>query len=365
MPILRYGAVRWTHAFSRPRAMSPPLDDDEAGYPPSIAEREGRFQVPLIVWFYAVAVIGAALAACGTQWGLVVAGGILLAWIGVFWVPISLAEKGVIAGIGVILVGLLLPVFDQPRPRSFRSQCQNNLKQLGFALHLYHQTYGSFPPAYVVGPDGRAWHSWRALILPYIEESILYSQYRFDEPWDGPNNRSLASRMPSVLACPAHDDAAGGHTSYFAILGTHTMWPGAKPTHIDDIRDGTTDTMALVEYSGRKVSWMAPVDIAELEVIEVFSRSDPPDFAHGAAAVTARADGSVKTELLGSDPDYIASLCEIDDGQHLLEKQRYVISPPARSNWPDRSLWLGYFRVGLLVMIALLPISWAVYRPPG
>jgi hypothetical protein len=339
--------------------MSAPLDD-EAGYPPSIADRESRFQIPLSAWFYAVAVVAAAFAAFGSPEGFLVAALILFGWLVVF-LPMTWLQKGVIAAVVLVLLGIALPGANSgPRPASRRSQCQNNLKQLSLALHTYHSTYGSFPPAYVLGPDGTPWHSWRVLVLPYIEEGNRYDRYRFDEPWDGPHNRLLASPMPAVLACPSHDDAAGGHTSYFAILGTHTMWPGGKATKIDDIQDGTTKTMALVEYSGRKVSWMAPVDIAELEVVEAFSRPNPPDFAHGGAAVTARADGSVKTEVLGSDPDYIASLCEIDDGRQIPETQRYAISTPPRSPWPDRSLWPGYFRISLLVVIGLLPLPWAV-----
>jgi hypothetical protein len=58
----------------------------------------------------------------------------------------------------------------------------NNMRQLAQALHNYHDKHGSFPPAYQTGPDGRPWHSWRVLILPYIEGENLFKACSFDEP---------------------------------------------------------------------------------------------------------------------------------------------------------------------------------------
>src|SRR5712691_1116717 len=63
---------------------------------------------------------------------------------------------------------------------SHRSSCKCFLKHIGLALHNYHDTYGTFPPAFVLGPDGRPWHSWRVLILPYLECKPLYDEYHFD-----------------------------------------------------------------------------------------------------------------------------------------------------------------------------------------
>ncbi|MDH3719020.1 MAG: DUF1559 domain-containing protein, partial [Planctomycetota bacterium] len=97
-----------------------------------------------------------------------------------------------------LLVTLLLPVVQSCRESASRVQCMNNLKQIALALHQYHDQYGSFPPAYVAGPDGKPWHSWRVLILPFIEAEPLYAMYNFDEPWDGPNNRKLAAAAPHI-----------------------------------------------------------------------------------------------------------------------------------------------------------------------
>jgi hypothetical protein len=74
----------------------------------------------------------------------------------------------------------------------------NNLKQIGLALRNYHDAYGRFPPAYVADGHGPPMHSRRVLILPWLEKREIYDRYRFDEPWDGPNNRK-----PHDLVVPA------------------------------------------------------------------------------------------------------------------------------------------------------------------
>ena len=55
------------------------------------------------------------------------------------------------------------------------------------AVAHYRESKGKGPPAYIVGPDGRPWHSWRVLILPYIAKEELYNEYNFSEPWNGPS----------------------------------------------------------------------------------------------------------------------------------------------------------------------------------
>lgn len=92
-----------------------------------------------------------------------------------------------------------------------RNLCRSHLQQIGISLHQYHDTYGSFPPAYVKGPDGEPWHSWRVLLLPDLGYEELYARYRFDQPWDGPVNRQLADEVPTVYQCPACTDSSFLH----------------------------------------------------------------------------------------------------------------------------------------------------------
>ena len=69
-------------------------------------------------------------------------------------------------------------------------------------MHNYNGTYGRLPPAVVYGEDGKPLHSWRVLLLPFIEQQALYEEFRLDEPWDSPHNIALLPRMPLTYAPP-------------------------------------------------------------------------------------------------------------------------------------------------------------------
>src|SRR6266704_588138 len=92
-------------------------------------------------------------------------------------------------GLGIaatlIVVALFLPGYNsRARPASRRTQCLNNIRNIALALHNYASLNGSLPPAYIADANGRPMHSWRVLILPYVDRSDIYAAYRFDEPWN-------------------------------------------------------------------------------------------------------------------------------------------------------------------------------------
>ena len=198
--------------------------------------------------------------------------------------------------LGGILVALLLPAVQAAREAARRSHCTNNLKQIGLALHNYADTYGAFPPAYVADADGKPMHSWRVLILPFLESSALYSSYNFDEPWDGPNNSLLANQMPPAYACPSAAAPNSATTSYMAITGPGTIFDGDKAATFRDITDGTSNTLIVVETSGQATNWMQPVDLDAQKM--AFAVNDPAggdiSSSHPNGANGLIADGSVR-----------------------------------------------------------------------
>jgi Protein of unknown function (DUF1559) len=129
------------------------------------------------------------------------------------------------------------------------------------AVANYHQTYGCFPPAYIAGRDGKPMHSWRILILPFLEQQELYKSYRFDEPWNGPNNRKLASRIGGIYLRSGLESNQAQTTSFVAVVGPQTIWPGSKPTRYEDLGDGTHDTLMVVEVPDGQFLWMEPRDL--------------------------------------------------------------------------------------------------------
>jgi len=162
---------------------------------------------------------------------------------------------------GGILAALLLPAVQQAREAARRSQCKNNLKQIGLALHNYHDVYNSFPPAFVADENGNPMHSWRVLILPFIDEQALYAQYRFDEPWNGPNNSLLLNRMPIVFRCPSHGTPTDTNTAYAAVYGPNSVFQGSSSVAIRQILDGTSNTLAVGEVTAASIPWMQPLDV--------------------------------------------------------------------------------------------------------
>jgi len=141
------------------------------------------------------------------------------------------------------------------------------------ALHNFHDAKLKPPAITVNGPDGKPWHSWRVLILPFIEEEALYNEYRFDEPWNGPNNSKLASKMPDVFRCPSfqfdhenHKVAEGELTIYLRLID------GAEPVYGKGV--------CVVEAPGQPVHWMAPEDITRAEFIDQIESEFVVDHEH-------------------------------------------------------------------------------------
>jgi prepilin-type N-terminal cleavage/methylation domain-containing protein len=138
----------------------------------------------------------------------------------------TLVELLVVIAIIGILVGLLLPAVQKVRDASFRTQCENNLKQIGLALHSYHDARGTFPPGYVDGnnnpnltPDmdlGPGW-GWATFLLPFLELDNLYKQINL-QVTVGMGVNAQVSQMPlKVFQCPSdpYQDAWAVYDSTF------------------------------------------------------------------------------------------------------------------------------------------------------
>jgi len=171
--------------------------------------------------------------------------------------------------LGFLVAGFLCVAFadavSSAREAARRSQCKNNLKQIGLALHNYHDTYNCFPPAIIYGPDGKPWHSWRVIIMPYIECGSFYSEYSFDEPWNGPHNSELAKKFvngaPFVYRCPTDEKSNPQNTSYVAVIDENTVWPPHGVASFQDVTDSTKNTLFVVEVGDSGVHWMEPRDL--------------------------------------------------------------------------------------------------------
>jgi hypothetical protein len=151
---------------------------------------------------------------------------------------------------------ILLPAVIKAREASGRARQTNNLKQIALAMHNYHSAYGHFPPAVLIGPKGHK-YSWRVAILPFLEQSAMYQQYRLDEPWNSPHNLTVAATVPVQYAGGSADAAAGEtlmHAADVLIEGDPKY--GVK---MESITDGLSNTLLVVRQS-KPIKWTEPRD---------------------------------------------------------------------------------------------------------
>ncbi|MBL7043209.1 MAG: DUF1559 domain-containing protein [Pirellulaceae bacterium] len=201
---------------------------------------------------------------------------------------------------GGVLVALLLPAVQSAGEGARRAHCTNNLKQIGLALQNYHDTHKTFPPAYIPDKDGKPMHSWRVLILPYLEQQSLYERYNFDEPWDSPGNLAVTNTVIPVYSCPScppsGDSMGSTETNYMVITGPGTVFDGAKAARLADIKDGTSNTILVVEVVGTGVNWAEPVDldVGNMQFPNVTGGSTGPDSHHPGGLNAVLCDGSVR-----------------------------------------------------------------------
>ena len=209
----------------------------------------------------------------------------------------GLAISGIVMGsltstivVPAVLIALLLPAVQAAREAARRAQCTNNLKQIGLAMHNYHAQFNCFPPAATYDADGKPLLSWRVLLLPYLEESVLYNQYHLDEPWDSPNNKPLGDKAPAMFKCPSQV-MPEGLTTYQVVIDRQSMFTGTPlGVSLSDVTDGSSNTLLVVE-GATPVPWSKPDDIA------LKSLADPalgPGSKHPGGFDVLMADGSVR-----------------------------------------------------------------------
>ena len=160
---------------------------------------------------------------------------------------------------GALATGLLVPAVQKVREAASRTQDANNLKQMALAMHNYHDVYKGFPPAAICDANGKPLLSWRVAILPYIEQDILYKQFKLDEPWDSDHNRKLIPQMPQIYAIPGAPPKPG-ETHYRVFVGGGAMFDLDKKVTIAQITDGTSNTIMIVE-TAESVAWTKPAEI--------------------------------------------------------------------------------------------------------
>lgn len=210
----------------------------------------------------------------------------------------TLIELLVVIAIIAVLIALLLPAVQQAREAARRSTCKNNLKQLGLALHNYHDVHNTFPPGNIYGSrNGTSYNGsnvrngfgWQVMILPMLDQANIYNQFNFNWSYSdsaNSNNRNISRTPIPTFLCPSATEVKSPHTTegpngehtlhYWGVQGPRGTNPqtgtayqiaygysgtdrGGWSTHgvfffnskirFGDINDGTSRTFAVGEAS--------------------------------------------------------------------------------------------------------------------
>lgn len=193
----------------------------------------------------------------------ITAGGVFVAIVAAFVKFRALRRWQLILSFTVLsgIVAMLVPAYERGREASRAVSCRCNLTQIALALQTYADIYKSFPPAYITDANGNRMHSWRVLILPFLDQQQLYDRYDFDEPWNGPHNRQLSQLMPPFYRCPSDDIARPGETSYATIDGPGAAFSANRGSTLDAFKDGRSKTLGVVEAVGTGIDWLEPRDV--------------------------------------------------------------------------------------------------------
>ncbi|MCA9038749.1 MAG: DUF1559 domain-containing protein [Planctomycetaceae bacterium] len=165
---------------------------------------------------------------------------------------------------------------EDARKAALFEHSRNNLRQIVLAMHNYAAEHGCLPPGILVGPDGKPWHSWRTLLLPYLDQRTVYDLYDVTRPWDSSANKTVQEIGIPEFSDPVYDELESHHTAYGVAIGDHTPFrkvefDGTKEGFkaalkqggtFAQISDGTSNTILVATISPEaKINWTEPRDV--------------------------------------------------------------------------------------------------------
>jgi len=203
-----------------------------------------------------------------------------------------------------------------------------NLQRIAEALNAYAADHGNYPPVAITDNSGKPLHSWRVMLLPYLDEEDLYNEIDRSVAWDDPINAAVFfRRMPTVFQHPnATERGTYNQSGYYLVTGPGTLFPASGPLGPNDIIDDPTQTILVIEAKPSILpgSWAEPIDV---------------DYA----AMQGNIGGNPGTEV-GGLLDNGAAMATTDARGHFLPNTtdpmilRALITPRGGERLPDDTL---------------------------
>ncbi|MDR1289837.1 MAG: DUF1559 domain-containing protein [Planctomycetaceae bacterium] len=217
-----------------------------------------------------------------------------------------------VVGVGL---ALLLPAVQSAREAASQMQDLNKIKMIILAFHNYYDANNKLPPLYTVDKNGKPLHSWRVLLLPFIEQTALYNSIKLDEPWDSEHNKHFHNIIPLCYKSQFSDRLQTDKNCSFAVIEGQPLKPkdGAA---FGDITDGTSNTFSVV-IRRDSFCWMDP--LANVKLSDLEKGLNKPDSAIGFGTKRPTPfgfwDGSVRQIPNDTDPDLLKKAGTANGGE--------------------------------------------------
>ncbi len=277
----------------------------------------------------------------------------------------------------------LAATFPRPYNSVYQNVDRNRVKLLAIAIISYEIQNGRLPP-YTTDADGRPLHSWRTLILPFLNEEILYSKLTLDEPWDSPTNLAVfQSAKTDAFASELYRVAYGvpeSEAHFLAVTGGGTLWSPNRQESSTPTYDAARDRVMLVQTGVKRARWYEPVDLSEEEFVHLLHGDDNDELdtvevgyfvtrygrIHRRRTRTVGLGGGVVFDVQRAPTrDVARSLVVVSDDPIELWSvaEEYVSDTDAEVRLVRVQLhWGRVWNALVFVALALLPARWALRK---
>ncbi|QDT97052.1 DUF1559 family PulG-like putative transporter [Gimesia aquarii] len=190
------------------------------------------------------------------------------------------------------------------------------MKQIGLALHNYYETHDSLPPGATLGKNQTPYHSWQAMILPFLDQLYLYRQIHFNEPWDASVNQEVfKQKIPEYLNPKTKAKISPEGYSLSHYVGNELVLKPNIRMKFEEIQDGSSNTILAIETGENFKPWGDPTALTK--PVNIISPKKKSPSTGGYYILLC--DGRVHYVSEDIDPSILKALSTPDGGEEVGE----------------------------------------------